>query len=335
MAALQGCMADPTKHYVGVPPVIDATSVEQSSGRISRIMNALSRDTGGGTYYDLTEAGFNYVDDRCMEYFSELYYLDRRREATKAGLGAFSQTTNAILAATGASSLSMVAVTQAFGLASNLTDIAAGTYLYQLPPATTLTFVRKLQGAYRDAVAAKASQINTPTASYHLIQDYLSLCLPPVIEAKLVEHVADAAATPVKGGSISNIEIDVRTNSPLPRKPEIIQEVRQPAKPVTPPVKVQPFAQGNYEPRLSRDRVARIQRTLCVARVDGIISGDTRSAIDDFFRGVQQGAGGRKYPSVSLGGLQAEHEDKLLQAEELVGSACTHRSAFEIGRLVM
>src|SRR5258708_3262427 len=116
MAVLQGCMADPTKHYVGVPPVIDAASVEQSSNRISRIMNALARDTGGGTYYDLTEAGFNYVDDRCMEYFSELYYLDRRREATKAGLGAFSQTTNAILAATGASSLSMVAVTQAFGL---------------------------------------------------------------------------------------------------------------------------------------------------------------------------------------------------------------------------
>jgi len=60
-----------------------------------------------------------------------------------------------------------------------------------------------------------------------------------------------------------------------------------------------------------------------------------RSAIDDFFRGVQQGASGRKYPSVSLGGLQAEHEDKLIQAEELVSGACTHRSAFEIGRLVM
>lgn len=177
MATLYGCMANPTQHYVGIPPVIDPAGVEESSSRINRIMTALARDTGGGTYYDLTEAGFNYVDDRCMEYFSELFYLNRRREATKAGLNAFSQTTNAILAASGASTLSMAAVTQAFGLASNLTDIAAGTYLYQLPPATTLTFVRKLQGAYREAVSAKAGQINTPTTSYHLIQDYLALCL--------------------------------------------------------------------------------------------------------------------------------------------------------------
>ncbi|MEZ2329640.1 hypothetical protein AB6802_07945 [Mesorhizobium sp. RCC_202] len=330
-------MADPTKHYVGVPPVIDAASVEQSSNRISRIMNALARDTGGGTYYDLTEAGFNYVDDRCMEYFSELYYLDRRREATKAGLGAFSQTTNAILAATGASSLSMVAVTQAFGLASNLTDIAAGTYLYQLPPATTLTFVRKLQGAYRDAVAAKASQIDTPTASYHLIQDYLSLCLPPVIEAKLVEHVADAAATPVKGGSISNIEIDVRTNSPLPRKPEIIQEVRQPAKPVIKRVVEQTNTIGSFEPKLSHVRVASIQRALCVSPADGILNDATRAAVDEFFRGVQQGASGVTYPSARQNGIRSVHDAMLLKAEKTVGTCVPSRdtSAFEIGRQFM
>ncbi|CDX15177.1 exported hypothetical protein [Mesorhizobium sp. ORS 3324] len=334
---LSGCLANPAQHYVGIPPIIDAADVEQSSSRINRVMTALARDTGGGTYYDLTEAGFNYIDDRCTEYFSELFYLNRRREAAKAGLSAFSQTTNAILAASGASTLSMAAVTQAFGLASNLTDIAAGTYLYQLPPATTLTFVRKLQGAYRDAVAAKASQINSPTTSYHLIQDYLSLCLPPVIEAKLVEHVSDAAATPVRGGSVSNIEIDVRTNSALPRKPEIIPDVRQQAKAVVQPEKVQPYAFGYYESRLSRERVARIQRSLCVSPVDGVISGGTRAAIDDFFRGVQEGAGKRKYPSVSVGGLQSVHENKLLQAEKVVGGTCVpsrDKSAFEIGRLV-
>ena len=166
---LSGCMADPTRHYIGIPPVIEAANVEQSSERVRRIMVALARDTPGGTYYDLTEAGFNYIDDRCMEYFDELFYLNRRREAAKAGINAFSQTTNAILGVTGASALSMAVVAQAFGLASNLTDVVSGTYLYQLPPATTLTFVRKLQGAYRDGVAARANQIYTPSTAYRLI----------------------------------------------------------------------------------------------------------------------------------------------------------------------
>ena len=329
---IQGCTTNPTQKYVGISPIIDASKVEQSSARIDRIMMALAKDTGGGTYYDLTEAGFNYIDDRCMNYFSELFYLDRRREATKAGLNVFSQTTNAILAASGGSVLSMTAVTQAFGLASSLTDIVAGTYLYQLPPATTLTFVRKLQGAYREAVAAKASQIYTPTTAYHLIQDYLSLCLPPVIEAKLVEHVADADASPVSNGSVSNIEIKVRTN------PELIQDVRQQAKVVEiKPKPLQPFPLGKYEPLLSRERVTRIQKSLCVSAVDGIIGQTTRTAVDDFFRGIQDGAGGRTYPSATLGGIQAVHEDKLLQAEKAVDGTCSptrDKNAFEIGRLL-
>lgn len=328
-----------TNRYVGPSPVIDATSVEQSSSRINRIMNALARDTGGGTYYDLTEAGFNYIDDRCMEYFSELFFLNRRREAVKAGFNAFNQTTSAVLAAADASTLSMAVVAQAFGLASSLTDIATGTFLYQLPPATTLNFVRKQQGAYRDGVAARASQIGTPTAAYRLIQDYLALCLPPVIEANLVEHVADARAAPVRGGSIANIQIDVSTNTTTRPTPTIdpIGRATEPVKPVKPAVVVQPNPKGNYERGLSRERVARIQRSLCVSPASGVIDATTRTAVDEFFRGVQDGAAERTYPSASQSGIQAVHEDKLLQAEKEVGGACDLQmdiSPFEIGKNV-
>jgi len=335
-AILGGCTANPTHRYVGPSPIIDATSVEQSSSRINRIMNALARDTGGGTYYDLTEAGFNYIDDRCMEYFSELFFLNRRREAVKAGFNAFNQTTSAVLAAADASTLSMAVVAQAFGLASSLTDIATGTFLYQLPPATTLTFVRKQQGAYRDGVAARASQIRTPTAAYRLIQDYLALCLPPVIEANLVEHVADARAAPVRGGSIANIQIDVSTNTTTRPVPTIdpIGRASDPVKPVKPPVAVQPNAKGSYEPRLTRERVTRIQRSLCVSSANGIIDEATRVAVDEFFRGVQTGATGRTYPSAREGGIQAVHEDKLIQAEGFVEGTCDlnrDKGPFEIG----
>ena len=323
-AILGGCTANPTHRYVGPSPIIDATLVEQSSSRINRIMNALARDTGGGTYYDLTEAGFNYIDDRCMEYFSELFFLNRRREAVKAGFNAFNQTTSAVLAAADASTLSMAVVAQAFGLASSLTDIATGTFLYQLPPATTLTFVRKQQGAYRDGVAARASQIRTQTAAYRLIQDYLALCLPPVIEANLVEHVADARAAPVRGGSIANIQIDVSTNTTTRPVPTIdpIGRASDPVKPVKPPVAVQPEALGSYEPRLSRERVARIQRSLCVSPATGVIDAKTRAAIDELFSGVEDGVAEPTYPVASQVGIQAVHEDKLIQAEKFVKGAC-------------
>lgn len=318
---LGGCTVNPATRYVGPSPIIDAASVEQSSSRINRIMNALAQDAGGGTYYTITEAGFNYVDDRCMEYFSELFFLNRRREAVKGGFNAFNQTTSAILAAADASTLSMAVVAQAFGLASSLTDIVSGTFLYQLPPATTLTFVRKQQGAYRDAVAARASEIRSQAAAYRLIQDYLALCLPPVIEAKLVEHVADASATPVHGGSIANIQIDVSTNTTTRAARPTIDPIRRASDPVgrvKPAVVVQPNAIGNYEPQLKRDHVTRIQRTLCVSPATGIIDAKTRTAVDEFFRGVKEGG----YPEATKVGIQAVHEDKLSQAEAFVGGAC-------------
>lgn len=336
--ALTACVTSPGQRYIGPSPVIDAALVERSSGRIDRVMAALARDAGGGSMYDVTEAGFNYVDDRCMEYFSELFYLNRRRDAAKSGFGAFNQTTNAILTATGASSLSMGIVAQAFGLAQSLTDIVAGTYLYQLPPATTLSFVKKLQGAYRDAAFANRGQIQTQATAYHLIQDYLSLCLPPVIEAELVKHVADAAATPVRGGSAANIEIRVASESPAVRR-EVVTVIRDARQAVEQPkkvLKVQPNAIGTYEPRLSRARVARIQKTLCIAPADGVIDEGTRVAVDEFFRGVADG-GSIEVPSARAGGIQLTHTNKLDAAEELLPNGCdpaVNKSAFEVGRLV-
>jgi hypothetical protein len=340
---LGACVTSPAQRHIGPSPVLDADAVVRSSNRIDRIMTALSQDAGGGSMYDVAEAGFNYVDDRCMEYFSELFYLNRRKEATKAGLGAFSQTSNAILAATGATGISMAIVAQAFGLASNLTDIAAGTYLYQLPPATTLTFVKKLQGAFRESAARQRSQVNSPATAYHLIQDYLSLCLPPTIEAKLIEHVSDATAVPARGSSVANIELRVGTENEIERSSpvtiirEVSRPLEKPAKPQAGSVKVQPNAVGAFETRLSRSRVAKIQKSLCVAPVNGVIDETTRVAVDEFFRGVQEGASGRTYPSARADGIQAVHEDKLLQGAKEVNGDCWSipgMTPVEIGRRV-
>jgi hypothetical protein len=344
LLALAGCMTSPAQRFVGISPVLDAASVEQSAGKVERVMAALSRDAGGGSYYDVTEAGFNYVDDRCMEYFSELFYLNRRKDAAKAGLGAFDKTTNAILTATGASALTMGVIAQAFGLASNLADIAAGTYLYQLPPATTLSFVKKLQGAYREAAFAKRGQINSPATAYHVIQDYLSLCLPPVIEAKLVEHVADAAASPARGSSVSNIEIAVDTNrADIPVRREVVTIIEKPGTQLTKPAGPrhakearQPNAVGSWEPKMSRKFVAQVQKSLCVRPNDGIIDERTRIAVDAFFGGVEEGASGRDFPAALANGIQSEHVSKLQEGIDSVPdcAAMPGMNAAEVGRRV-
>src|SRR5262249_40901474 len=120
----------------------------------------------------------------------------RERDQLKSGILATAATTAAILGVTGASITSMTVVAQAFGLGAAATDLIAGTYLSNLPPATTQGFVKEMQLPNREGAALKRTEINTPTAAYHVIQSYLALCLPPTIEAKIGEHIATTRAFP-------------------------------------------------------------------------------------------------------------------------------------------
>jgi hypothetical protein len=204
LLGLAGCAGFDQRN--GLDPVIDSTSVQTASYNKSVILDALARDVrvdpnDSGYYYKVTEAGFNYVDDQCTSYFVYLFHLDRGREQLKTGLTAASATTAAILGVTKASAPSLAIVAAAFGLASTGTDIVAGTYLYRLPPATTQGFVAKLQLAYRDGAAANRALINSPTSAYYHIQRYLSLCLPPTIEAEVTKQISSAGAIAVPSGT--------------------------------------------------------------------------------------------------------------------------------------
>ncbi|BAL76830.1 hypothetical protein [Bradyrhizobium cosmicum] len=185
----------------GLNPVIQAGDVEIASQNQVRILNALAIDynvsnSRSSYWYDVSVAGFNYVDDECRVYFNDLFFLNREKDEIKTGLAAAGATAAAIMGVTGASTKSIAIVAQAFGLGAISTDLVAGTFLYQVPPATALGFVKELQLAYRNGIADRKAMINSPSTSYHAIQDYLSLCLPPTIEAKIAEHVASARATP-------------------------------------------------------------------------------------------------------------------------------------------
>ncbi|NNU40571.1 hypothetical protein G9X64_29625 [Rhizobium sophorae] len=276
----------------------------------------------GGTpnWYDVTLAGYNYVDDRCSIYFDSIFKLNRQREAAKSGISAFGQTTNAILGVTGATQLSMTVVAQAFGLASNLTDVVAGTYLYELPPATTKKFVGELARAYRDGTARQKGSIDSAPSAYGYIRGYLDLCLPATIEGELVEHVgsAIAVADPTTSGSGVDLRIASAVNPPLPRSFERPPSVTAPLSRIRAPDRAPP--DGFATPVLW----SKIQTLLCIEPADGVLGKTTRQAIHDFYRG----RGDKREDVLKVGGVN-ESDIRLLETTEALspGKTCAERGA--------
>jgi hypothetical protein len=228
------------KNRYGPAPVLDPVAVDVAVQNQINIVSAFGHDAGitivrSSDWYYVAEAGFNYIDDECASYFDHIFFLNRDRQALEGGLAAASAATIAIMQAAGATGKSMAVVAQAFGFGVIATELAANSYLYQLPPSATQNFVHQMQLAYREGAAAKHLLINSPTAAYHQIQQYLSLCLPPTIEARIAEHIASAKAVPdTTSGNSPSIPIIIET-APGPTRSDVrhavIPDVSAPMRP--------------------------------------------------------------------------------------------------------
>lgn len=296
----------------GISPVLDANAVVAATNNQTTIINALIADAGQDPsqpdYYKVAQAGFNYIDDQCNAYFDEMFFLDRGRSQVKSGLAAAGSTTVAILGLTNASALSLSIVATAFGFASNATDILAGTYLYALPPATTQGFVNRLQTAMRDSAAANAANINSRPAAYFAIQRYLSLCLPPTIEAEITKQIAASTAVGLPAGRGSLVSVEVGSSLPVRPASKIrVVEIRNPTAPLRPPSGggkpplTNPDGVNPVERSLSQKTIRDWQIGLCVTDADnnpirdgklggkvGAIRTPTRSAIRQFLLSESQ-----------------------------------------------
>jgi hypothetical protein len=318
----------------GLSPVMKASDVQRATTDRQRVMAALVADAGfegygAPSWYDVTMAGFNYVDDRCTEYFDGLFKLNRQKDALKSSLSAFGQTTNAILSITGAASLTINVVAQAFGLASSMTDIVAGTYLFQLPPATTLKFVDETLHAYKDG-AASANQrglITGPTAAYGYIRGYLNLCLPATIEGKLVDHISGAVAIADGGRTGADLEVRVGSNNrALTLSPQILNPDEQLV------LQDRPEGPGGfnpYEKGISIGQWREVQNALCI-QPDGDPGTNTHRAIAAFLEGR-----GTPNPDIVSTGIGPGEMALLTQAiDEAAGRTCAeigYEDAKEVG----
>jgi hypothetical protein len=292
---LSGCYGWEQRH--GIDPILDPVAVRAATTNQIVILNALAEDAGLGlggpaSWYMVSQAGFNFVDDQCRAYFNHLFFLNRDRERNKSFLINGAATAAAILGVTGASQLTMTVVAEAFGFGGIANEAIAGTYLYQLPPASTLAFVREMQLAYREGAASRRDLISSAPAAYNVIQDYLSLCLPPTIEAKMAEHIAGARATPDPSGAPTPsfgltlsaappvTRGEVRMAAGLPASPPIVRESII-ERSVAPLAKRQPLP-AEKKDDLERVFLTQIQKSLCVSRITGVLDDATRAEVREY-----------------------------------------------------
>jgi hypothetical protein len=184
-----------------LPSAAIAISADNQIAIMTNLAKVTHDSTGHTTPYLVTLAGFNFVDEQCDVYLHELFVIDQERDRIKKGIDSAGLITNAALAASPVSKVTMAVVTQAFGLSSEYADTVANTYLYGAHASTVFAVVNKLQSAYRDQADKDKALINSEPAAYARIRGYLQLCMPPTIESKITETVVSSTGVAGKAAT--------------------------------------------------------------------------------------------------------------------------------------
>ncbi|HLW90788.1 MAG TPA: hypothetical protein VKS78_05740, partial [Roseiarcus sp.] len=160
---LAGCqpIIDPNRY--GPAPVLNSADVDASAQNQIKVLRGLASASaldlpaasGSSDWYLVMEAGFNYVDEECDRYITDLFIKNRERDRLKGLAVLADKTTSAILAASNASKEAMEIVAQSFGFAEGATDLIANSYLFQIDPAHIQNLVAGMRRAYRQKAYEK------------------------------------------------------------------------------------------------------------------------------------------------------------------------------------
>jgi hypothetical protein len=227
--ALCGCttLEDGFALRYGPSPVLVAETVQSSVARQTAVVSAVlagsqgsARDPATGEFlppllppegaralwYKVILTGFNTIDDACMSYIDTLWIMDRQKNRNSTILHAAGAAGAALIAAaqtTPSTAAALVVLSQAFGFAGILNNAFFETYLYTQSPSTIKRIIQKTTLEYRTDFAAAVTADNeitypiaSPGAAYHHMREYLSLCLPPTIQAQIDERLSGAKAIP-------------------------------------------------------------------------------------------------------------------------------------------
>jgi hypothetical protein len=203
----------------GISPTISGTDLDTSTANLSKIVYNLliraglfSRDEAGTVivvqlnptndirWYNVMEAGFAYIDEKCNAYFTDLDILYRQKNRLITGITQVDKAVNAVLYAAEASAKNLTIVGQAFGLAEGLAGTVADSYLYSIDPSHVSVMVVKARRAYRVSAETAQANITSFSTAYEVLQGYIEICLPPSIEAQIVSAVASTDYFPADVG---------------------------------------------------------------------------------------------------------------------------------------
>ncbi|MBY5399453.1 hypothetical protein HFN01_32120 [Rhizobium leguminosarum] len=248
-------------------------------------------------WYEVTRAGFEYVDEQCDAYLASLYRIRRDRDAVKAQLYSVGETSTAILGFTGAAQKAILITAASFGLAADLTDNASSSLLFAMDPSDVQTLVKNQANAYRAGVAAQRQNYNTSNAAMEGIRGYLNLCLPVSIEAQVrgalqgTVYVAQTTGFGVPSlNRVQTASVNIASINPSQ------EDIKKKAVPVPQKISVDALSGGLLpgDVAISKSEVKELQKKLCV-KDDGDIGGvgsATRAAIKLFQQTAISGSGG-------------------------------------------
>lgn len=148
-------------------------------------------------------AGMYYTDSVCEQYLSSLWRADRVVGAATSEINLLGTATAGILGITSASAPAIAITAVAFGLTQDTVRNLGNTWLYSLEPSAVRTLVKNLQARYQQELSAQPAAYSDRAGAFRVLQGYLSLCLPAVIEAE-VNNAASTATIEGSRGDMKN-----------------------------------------------------------------------------------------------------------------------------------
>lgn len=253
-------------HQAGMPQVMNA------DGTFSC---ALDNSSSGWAL--VVQAGMNDIDGRCDGYLAWLDDKRRSNEPFLRQLAATGAATLGILDATSASVRAITITGIAFGLAAN-TFTNVNARILSLEQSTVQSVVLNSQQKYRHNNNPSAVQ-SRPAAIYYL-RNYLRICLPFSIETSV-----NNTATVFSNGGAEALDNDTIFTRKLITDPNERRGLPDRPRPNPASDRLNEFER---RPEVTTDFIMKIQRTLCVAPVDGKLGqrgSNTRNSISEFLAG--------------------------------------------------
>lgn len=274
----------------GPNPVLQSADVIPSTDNYIRVRDSIVRRAGYSAtdlrvdWYEVTRAGFGYVDEQCSAYLSALFDLRRDRDLFRKQMSSITSAATPILEYSGVADKAIKLTAAALGLSSQLFDNANAALLFAMEPADVNSLVNNQMAAYRSGVANQRSNYKSSNAAMEAIRGYLNLCLPVTIEAQVKAAVQGVVFSPkaTKTGTPDLVRVQTSSGSVTGLTPT--REDLQ-SKPIgRPSISEQDLSPGlvaDKDERVSLAQMKEIQARLCVAE-DGKIGktgSNTRNAL--------------------------------------------------------